>query len=75
MPKKEAKQTKDGSSRFFSQHTNNITDAFSCIKNKDRWVSTKNDTVYHFGIAGWTNDEGSSYKALEKAKAEASCSM
>ena len=69
MPKKEAKQTKERSSRFFSQHTNNITDAFSGIKHKDRWGSTKNDTNYHFGIAGWTNDDGSSYKALEKAKA------
>ena len=65
MPKKEAKQTKERSSRFFSQHT--FTDAFS--KNKDWWGSTKNDTNYHFGIAGWTNNDGSSYKALEKAKA------
>ena len=64
-PKKEAKQTKEKSSRFFSQHTSKITDAFSCIKHKDRLGFTKNDAVYHFGIAGWTNDDDSSYKALE----------
>ena len=71
MPKKEAKQTKDWPSRFFSQHTNTITDAVSYIKHNDRCGFTKNDAVYvyHFWIAGWTDHDGSSYKALGKAKA------
>ena len=69
MPEKEAKQTKERSSNFFSHHTGKMADAFSYIKHKDRCGSTKNDAVYHFNIAGWTDDDDSSYKALEKAKA------
>ena len=46
-----------------------MADAFSYIKHRDRCGSPKNDAVYHFNIAGWTDDDDSSYKALEKAKA------